>query len=430
MRSPPRFDKTVTLRGNVAYPRRQAWREGLRVADLIPNKESLTVPAYWSKRNEVKPFNKEELDPRKAFDPDKERKDRIKSEDSDEGEDDIGAETDRGVKLGTKLRTALKRQQGEVNWDYAVVERLQEDLSTTLIPFNLGRAVLDKDPQHNLSLQPGDVVVVFSKTDISVPVAKQTKYVRLEGEFNSSGIYRVQEGETLRQLIARVGGLTSNAYLFGAEFTRESTRKAQQKSMAEAVSRLEKNVQDQSVKLQQSALSAEDAVATRQQIQAQQEYLKKLQAVAPTGRVVMALSPKDDLGVNNLPDVPLEDGDRLYVPSRPSTVNVFGSVYSPASYLYEKSKRVEDYLAMAGGVSASGDSGEVFVLRADGSVVSKKQSGVLFNRFGGNSAMPGDTVVVPEDLERSTAMKSLKDWTQILYQFGIGIAGVKALGGF
>ncbi|WP_417068879.1 SLBB domain-containing protein [Niveibacterium terrae] len=428
----PRFDKTVTLRGNVAYPRRQAWREGLRVADLIPNKEALTVPNYWSKRNEVKPLSKEATDPVKAFRLD------AKAEDGKAARADLAeapedpAEPVEGdeVAAGGKLKNALKRQQGEVNWDYAVVERLQEDLSTTLIPFNLGRAVLDKDPQHNLPLQPGDVIVVFSKADIAVPVAKQTKYVRLEGEFKSAGIYRVQDGETLRQLIARVGGLTDNAYLFGSEFTRESTRKAQQKSMAEAVSRLEKNVQDQSVKLQQSALSAEDALATRQQIQAQQEYLKKLQSVAPTGRVVMALEPRDDLDVTKLPDVPLEDGDRLYVPSKPSTVNVFGSVYSPASYLFEKSKRVEDYLAMAGGVNASGDSGEVFVLRADGSVVSKKQSGVLFNRFGGNRAMPGDTVVVPEDLERSTTMKSLKDWTQILYQFGIGIAGVKALGGF
>lgn len=393
----PRFDKTVTLRGNVAYPARLSWHQGLRVSDLIPNREALVAPEYWAKRNE------------------------ISSAKAAPGTEGIST---------VKINNELRRQQEEVNWDYAVVERLQEDLSTTLIPFNLGRAVLDKDPQHNLPLQPGDVIVVFSKSDISVPVAKQTKYVRLEGEFKSAGIYRVQEGETLRQLIARVGGLTDNAYLFGSEFTRESTRKAQQKSMAEAANRLERNIQEQSLKLQQAALSAEDATAARQQIQTQQEYLKKLQSVAPTGRVVMGLEPKENLAFSSLPDVALEDGDRLYVPNKPSSVNVFGSVYNPASYLYEKSKRVEDYLAMAGGVSANGDSGEVFVLRADGSVVSKKQSGVLFNRFGGNRAMPGDTVVVPEDLDRSTTMKSLKDWTQILYQFGIGIAGVKALGGF
>ena len=119
----------------------------------------------------------------------------------------------------------MKRLLPEINWDYAVIERLNpDDLTTTLIPFNLGKAMLGEDPEQNLVLLPGDVITVFSQDDIQVPVAKRTKYVRVEGEFRVAGLYQTQPGETLRQLVARVGGATPDAYFFGAEFTRERTR--------------------------------------------------------------------------------------------------------------------------------------------------------------------------------------------------------------
>src|SRR3979490_171043 len=112
------------------------------------------------------------------------------------------------------------------------MERLnRNDLTTSLVPFNLGKAVIDGDPEQNLALQPGDIVTVFSKEDIKVPISKKTQYIRLEGEFNSSGVHQIVPGETLRQLVARVGGLASNAYLFGAQFTRESTPGQQEKRL-------------------------------------------------------------------------------------------------------------------------------------------------------------------------------------------------------
>ena len=82
-----------------------------------------------------------------------------------------------------------------------------------------------------LPFEPGDVVTIFSQADIRVPQAQRTKFVRLEGEFEQAGIYSVLPGETLRQLVARAGGLTPNAYLFGSDFTRESTRVLQQQRL-------------------------------------------------------------------------------------------------------------------------------------------------------------------------------------------------------
>ena len=132
----------------------------------------------------------------------------------------------------------------EIDWDYAVIERLNtNDLATSLKPFNLGRALLEKDEKDNLELEPGDIVTIFSQADIHVPQTRQTTFVRLEGEFQAAGVYSVQPGETLRELVERAGGLTSQAYLFGSSFTRESTRRQQQAQLDEYSADLERDIE-------------------------------------------------------------------------------------------------------------------------------------------------------------------------------------------
>ena len=97
---------------------------------------------------------------------------------------------------------------------------------------------LEGDASQNLELLPGDVVTIFSKADIRVPQAQQTRFVRLEGEFVSSGVYSVLPGETLRHLVERAGGVTADAYLYGSEFTRESTRRVQQQRLNEYIDQI------------------------------------------------------------------------------------------------------------------------------------------------------------------------------------------------
>ncbi len=124
----------------------------------------------------------------------------------------------------------------EINWNYAVIERLAPDtLKTSLIPFDLGKLVLNHDPSQDLALQAGDVITIFSEADIVIPLDQQTKYVNLEGEVVHAGIYSVQPGETLRDLVRHAGGFTSRAYLYGADFTRESVRVLQQQRLDEYV---------------------------------------------------------------------------------------------------------------------------------------------------------------------------------------------------
>ncbi len=462
----PRFENAVTLRGNVAQPGRFPWHEGMRVKDLIPKVDALISRHYWLHKNQTVGMESAVADVlrrNRAVGVDipvtdllKKNKERdadltvAESMQNIQLNADVAAANANAVKRltaskglgvgqgaqsgeqvtapGAKLSDEIKRNLNEVNWGYAVIERINpKDLSTTLVPFNLGKAILENDPTQNLLLQPGDVVTIFSVDDIQVPIAKQTKYVRLEGEFVNPGIYRVEPGETLRQLVARVGGLSPNAYLFGAEFTRESNRIYQQKKLDEAVNRLEREIQSASISRARNVTTAEEAAGLTQDAQAQQALIGKLRQVKATGRIVLEVPPEETVGLKDLPDIALEDSDRFIVPSMPSTVNVVGAVYNENAFVFKPNKRLNDYLRQAGGVSRTGDKADVYLLRVDGSVISKRQSGWLMGRFDGERLMPGDTIVVPEDFERTTWTKTLKDYGQILYQFGLGAAAIKVL---
>jgi polysaccharide biosynthesis/export protein len=273
-------------------------------------------------------------------------------------------------------------------------------------------------------LEPGDVVTIFSKEDLMVPAGSKTKYARVEGEVSHAGVYQVRPGETLRQLLLRVGGLTPNAYLFGAVFARESTRAEQQRNLDEALNRLERDVQRYNILRAQNVTSGEDAAALKQQADNLQQLLLRLRLVRATGRIVLELPAAAEL--KDLPDIALEDGDRLFVPAPPSMVSVFGSVYAENSFVYRPQKDVSDYLTQAGGPTRSADRSSVYVLRADGSVISKQHYGFL-GSFERTRLMPGDSIVVPEELDRTTTMRALKDIAQLFYQFGLGAAAIKVL---
>jgi protein involved in polysaccharide export with SLBB domain len=320
----------------------------------------------------------------------------------------------------------LVRGSPDINWDYAVIERFDATaLKTQLLPFNLGDVVLKGDQQQNLPLMPGDIITVFSASDIQVPQAKQSKYIRLEGEFKAAGVYQILPGETLRKLLQRVGGATDNAYMYGAEFTRESTRREQQQRLNEAIDRLELEAQRAALARSQGVIAPEQAQSLGQQAAAQTALLAKLRSIQATGRIVLGL-PSSGAKPADLPDLTLEDGDRLYLPPRPGTVSVFGAVYNQNSYLYDRGATASHYLSLAGGPTKDADRGSIYLVRADGSVVSSRQRG-WFGSIKGETMMPGDAVVVPENFERFNWTKELKDWTQIFFQFALGVAGLKVL---
>jgi polysaccharide export outer membrane protein len=417
----PKFENAVTIRGAVTNSGRFPWHQGMTIRDLIPNKEALIMPEYWQRLNRTSRTEQRASAQR----PTEQRSPGERGAERQAADSRPAGEPRLGDPAGAEQRSRLdmKRLFDEINWDYAVVERLNPaDLTIMLVPFNLERAVVG-EPTQNLALQPGDIVTIFSRTDVQVPVAKQSQFVRLEGEVRTPGIYQLLPGETLRQVVARVGGLTPSAFLYASEMTRESLRIQQQKRLDEATERMSQEVERSAAGRAQAAMDDKENVQA--QVETQRRLIARLRELRATGRIVMELPP-ERTEVRDLPELTLEDGDRFFVPSRPSTVGVIGSVYNQTSFIYEPGKRVTDYLQLAGGLTPGADKGRTYVVRADGSVTGRAQSS-FFNVLPSEKLNPGDTVVVPENLERFHLSKQLRDWTQILSQFALGAAAVKIL---
>jgi protein involved in polysaccharide export with SLBB domain len=277
----------------------------------------------------------------------------------------------------------------------------------------------------SLSVTPvdGDVLRAFSVVDSTLPVARQNKRVHIEGEVNRPGDYILPPESSLADLVAAAGGLSTSAFIYGAEFTRESVRRTQQDNYDRALRDLETEFNRSQAS--RRATTADEAAAQASSSTSTTRLIERLRLVKPTGRVVLQTAPE----VKDLPPLALEDGDHLYIPPRPTTVGVFGSVFNAGSYLHAAGKTIGEYLRLAGGSTRSADAESAFVIRANGGVVSGQQSEGWFfkNTIDNVPAEPGDTIFVPEEMNKTTFLQAAKEWTQILYQFGLGAAALKTI---
>jgi protein involved in polysaccharide export with SLBB domain len=272
------------------------------------------------------------------------------------------------------------------------------------------------------SLADGDVLRAFSVVDVALPAQMQNKRVRVEGEVAKPGEYLLPPSSTLQDAIKAAGGLTPAAYLYGTDFSRESVRQSQQQNYERALRDLEIDLTRSAAS--QRRTSGEEMAAAGARDASVARLVGALRAVKPSGRMVLELQP----GAANLPTLLVEDGDRLTIPSRVTTVGVFGSVFNAGNYLHSDGRNLGEYLRMAGGPTKGADANSVFVVRANGTVVSARQQTGNFGRAGSLDkvpALPGDTVFMPEEMDKSTFTQLSKDWTQILYQLGVGLAALR-----
>ena len=419
----PAFANAVTLQGTVSQPLRHPWMSNMRISDLIPDREALITADYYKRKNKLV----QSIDQKDARDPRDARE--FLSDNLEVGKLKDTKDTKDTKYAGKEMAQRINSMLDQINWQYAVVERLNtQDLRLELIPFNLGKAVLQKDPAHNLVLQPGDVVTILSSTDVQLPAERKTRLVRIEGEVAAPGVYQAKPGETLTQLIQRVGGLTSQAYLYGIEFTRESVRKNQQENLDQVIRRLEDQGRNSGATLAANLTTDQQAQAANLQQQQQQQLkaqIARLRGMKSKGRVSLELDPDKQ----NLPNLPLEDGDTILIPTQTAFVSAVGSVNNDNVFIFRKGKTVGDLITSAG-VNEDSELSQAFVLRADGSIFSRKAAG-WFTSFESAKLMPGDTVVVPSKVDRESGynaiMRGLRDWTQIFSNLGIGAAAIRTL---
>ena len=260
-----------------------------------------------------------------------------------------------------------------------------------------------------------------------MPKDEQSKFVKLEGEFKAAGVYRVETGQTLRDIVQRAGGFAPTAYLYGSEFTRETVRLDQQQRLNMMISGMERDILRQAALMSQNIKSAEESAAAKASLDAQRATIDQLRQLKADGRIVFDLSP-DAHSIDVLPNMLLEDGDRFYIPSRPAVVSVIGDVYNQGAFLQQNGKPLSAYLHNAGGPTRDADKSREFVYRANGTVISKQSTSRIWTGgFDTMRLMPGDTLVVPEQTNKGAFLRGFKDWSQILSNFGLAAAAINVL---
>lgn len=259
----------------------------------------------------------------------------------------------------------------------------------------------------------GDVVRVLSQLGIARPLRQQPVLVTLSGEVARPGQYYVQPGTRMTDVLAEAGGLTAEAFPYASVITRESVKHQQRLSYDRAIDDVELLLAAQPVtSVNRAQLAQPGNLALIDSI------VDQLRRREPDGRLVFDL-PVDAASLPG--DLILENNDVVHIPARPVTVGVFGAVPSPASFAFKAGATVEDFVKSAGGVQKIGDKGEIFVVRANGTVLAGGKRALRA------PALPGDLVYVPIDANRGEFWARLRDITGTLFGGLVGAASIKSI---
>ena len=275
--------------------------------------------------------------------------------------------------------------------------------------------MLNKDFKSNLTadkdplLSPNDQLTFVQKPNW---IKKST--ITIVGEVARPGIYVVNRGENLCSVLKRAGGVTKQAYMFGAYFTRVTVKQMQQTTL----NRIQDQLDDLMVDLSLSPRRKSQAYTGEER----DEYLKvikQLDELEASGRMVIDLEEISEC--NKSARVILENGDKLVVPTTPTYVNVAGQVYVPTSHMYRKDRRVGDYIELSGGHTVIGRLHDAFVVQANGEVMSytgHRSSGAIVKA----KVAPGAEIIVPLNLDRMTTNEHVQEWLKSIFSVALTAA--------
>lgn len=461
LRLRPTVDAGVSVEGHVFRPGLVAWREGLRLSDVIGSVDELKPNAdlgYVLVRRELPPDRRVavlsadlaaalrapgsraniQLAPRDritVFDAESSRRivlDPLLEDLRRQSRPDrptevvsiggrVRAQGDYPLEPGMRISDLLRaggNLQDAAFGGKAELTRYRtngDGRSTELVEVDLA-AVLAGDATADLALQPFDFLNIKE-----VPEWSEQESVTLAGEVRFPGTYPIRRGETLKSVLDRAGGLTSLAFPSGAVFTRADLQLREQEQIDRLAERLRSD-------LAASALQASQAnqAGSAQALSVGQALLEQLKGAKAVGRLVIDLGQVLSTRAGSAEDVVLRDGDRLVIPKVKQEVTVIGEVQNTTSHLYRANLTRDDYIGLSGGLTRKADRGRIYIVRADGSVVSSENSG-WFRRGAMVAVKPGDTIVAPLDTERLPPLPLWTAVTTIVYNLAIAAAAVGSL---
>jgi protein involved in polysaccharide export with SLBB domain len=457
----PTIDSGVTLEGHVFRPGVVAWREGMRISDLVPSFDELMPNAdggYLLVRRESQADKSLTIlsadlaaalkAPGSIDDLMLSPRDRVIVFDLQAGRrlliDPVLDELRRLSSLDEPTRIVGINGRVKAPGDYPLEPDMRiSDLlraggsldpaaftgSAELLRFKRGdaerqgellkvdlAAVLRGDASADVLLQPYDVLTVQELPEWSV-----RESVVLRGEVRFPGSYPIRRGETLRSVLERAGGLTGLAFNRGAVFTREEIREREIQQARDLTDRLRRDLAAAAIQASQATRQGDSTQSTL----AAQALLSQLQDTKPVGRLVIDLDSVLARQIGSRDDVILRNGDELFIPRVKQEVTVIGEVQNSTAHLFRSGLSREDYITLSGGTTDRADIKRAYVVRADGSVVASK--GGWLGRQGDASIQPGDTIVIPLDVERLPPLPFWQAVTGILYNAAVALAAISSL---
>ena len=290
--------------------------------------------------------------------------------------------------------------------------------------------LIEKNPVLNITLNPGDRIVVKSVEEDEV-----IEKITLHGYVVRPGVYSIKGTTTLYDVLKQAGGFREKAYPKGVVILRKSVKDLQSKRLIKAIIEMRKQIEKEEAGVMQSDLSAQELQGRQVAFEAKRKLLEEMQKTQVTGRITGVIVPNDiEKLKSTIYNILLENGDEIFIPKIPSSIFIFGEVYNPSAILFRNDFNVKDYISMSGGLTKDADKKNIFVIKADGSVISS--ANVNSDKFweGRNlpewgkpeeystdileyNLEPGDGIIVPTDVHVPTMWRPLiKDVTQIIYQ--------------
>jgi len=458
----PTLDAGVVIEGHVFRPAMVAWREGLRLSEVIRSVDELKPGAdlgYVLIRRELPPDRRVAVlsadlaaalrEPGSAADVPLAARDRLTVFDIEAGRDRVIkpliAELRRQssvdqpsqvVSIGGQVKAPgeyplepamrvsdLLRAGGRLSdaafGTKAELSRFASDGTerrSSILEIDLA-AVLRGDSNADIKLQPFDALIVKE-----LPEWSKQEFATLRGEVRFPGRYPIRRGETLRSLIDRAGGLSALAFARGAVFTRQELKQREAEQIKALAARVRADLAALAVQSGRLTETSDRAQETGQS----EALLAQLDTAAPIGRLVIDVDRLLASGAGSQSDVELRDGDELIVPKLRQEIAIIGEVQNTVSVLFQGGLTREDYIQLAGGLTRRADKSRVYVVGADGRVVPGRSG---WWTVGGQRAVmqPGDTIVVPLDTERLPPLPLWQAVTSIIYNASVALAAVRSL---
>ena len=322
-----------------------------------------------------------------------------------------------GMRVSELLRAGGRLSEGALVIDaevtrYVVVRG--EFRQVDLIEVDLA-AIRSGDESADLLLEPYDFLNVKEVTGW-----REQESVTLMGEVRFPGTYPIRKGETLLSVIERAGGLTEWAYADGAVFTRESLRERER----EQIERLTQQMEADLAALALPGAQLPEGRSTADAMAAGRTMLEELRSAEPVGRLAMDLPRVLRAKRGTTDDPQLQDGDRLAVPGPMQSVTVIGEVHSATSHFHHGSLSRDDYVMLSGGFTSRADQRRVYVIKANGQVTGASTS--RWFRANDTQIAPGDTIVVPMDVERMRPLPLWSAVTSIIFNLAVAVAAVNS----